>query len=34
MKKYLFFGMIGAMALTFNACSSEDELANEQQLEQ
>ena len=34
MKKYLFFGMIGAMALTFNACSSEDELANDQQLEQ
>ncbi len=24
MKKYLFFGMIGAMALTFNACSSDD----------
>jgi hypothetical protein len=34
MKKILFFGMIGALALTFNACSSEDELANDQQLDQ
>ena len=34
MKKLFFFGMIGAMALTFNACSSDDELANDQQLEQ
>ena len=28
MKKYLIFGMMGAIALTFNACSSEDEVAN------
>ena len=28
MKKYLFFGMIGAMALTFNACSSDDALVD------
>ncbi len=28
MKKYLFFGMIGAMALTFNACSSDDVVEN------
>jgi len=27
MKKLLFFGMMGAMALTFAACSSEDEVA-------
>ena len=28
MKKYLFFGMIGAMALTFNACSSDEDVVN------
>lgn len=28
MKKLLFFGMMGALALTFGACSSEDDLAN------
>lgn len=28
MKKLFFFGMMGAMALTFAACSSEDEVAN------
>ena len=28
MKKYLVFGMMSAMALTFVACSSEDDLAN------
>ncbi len=28
MKKLFFFGMLGAMALTFAACSSEDEVAN------
>ena len=27
MKKYLFFGMMGAIALTFTACSSDDSLA-------
>ena len=27
MKKLFFFGMMGAMALTFAACSSEDEVA-------
>ena len=27
MKKYLFFGMMGAIALTFTACSSDDNLA-------
>ena len=29
MKKLFLLGMIGAIALTFNACSSDDELANE-----
>ena len=28
MKKYLFLGMMSAVALTFTACSSEDEVAN------
>ena len=28
MKKFLFFGMIGAIALTFNACSSDDVVEN------
>lgn len=29
MKKFFVFGMIGAMALSFNACTSDDEVANE-----
>jgi len=29
MKKFFIFGMIGAMALSFNACTSDDEVANE-----
>ena len=29
MKKLFVFGMIGAMALSFNACTSDDEVANE-----
>ena len=29
MKKLFFFGMIGAMVLSFNACSSDEEVANQ-----
>jgi len=29
MKKFFVFGMIGVMALSFNACTSDDEVANE-----
>lgn len=28
MKKLMFFGMMGAMALSFNACSSDDALVD------